>query len=372
MVLDIVDKMILTAGPSITDLEVAYVTDAIKNGWNEHHSDYIIKFQNAFKKYIGVSHALATSSCTGAMHLALLALGIGEGDEVIVPELTWVASASAVVYVGATPVFCDVDKDTWTMLPESLEKLITKKTKAIIPVHLYGHPCDMNPILEIANKYSLKILEDSAQAIGAEYVGRKAGSIGDAAGFSFQGAKALVTGEGGMLVCNNADLFERARFKGDHGRDPHRPLFNIEIGYKYKMSNLQAALGLAQIERVEEIIAKKIQIFKWYQARLEAIEELQLNCEKSWAKNIFWMSTIILSNNIKMTREEFMQKLKARNIDSRPTFYPLSSFPMFTQANNPNAYFIGARGINLPSGHNRTESEVDYICSNIIDIVKNG
>jgi perosamine synthetase len=364
-----IKNLILTAGPSITDKEIEYGLDAIKNGWNNNHSDYIKKFEDSFKNYTNSNFAMATSSCTGAMHLALLALGIKEGDEVIVPEITWIATAAAVKYVGAKPVFCDVDIDTWTMCPKSLEKLINSKTKAIMPVHIYGHPCDMDPIWDLAKKHNLLIIEDAAQSIGAEYKGQKTGSLGDAAGFSFQGAKALVTGEGGMFLCKDKDIFDRARFKGDHGRDPNKALYNIEIGYKYKMSNVQAAIGLAQIERVEEIVAKKRQIFSWYYDRLKDIEEISLNAEKPWAKNIYWMSSIVLGNKVKFSRDEFMKELKTRNIDSRPIFYPISSFPMFENQNNPNAYFVGLRGINLPSGHNRTEEEVDYICHHIKDLL---
>jgi perosamine synthetase len=368
---NIINELILTAGPSITDREVSYVLDAAKNGWNNQHSDYIRQFEKEFGAYTGAKHAMATSSCTGAMHLALVALGIGKGDEVIVPEITWIATAAVVEYIGATPVFCDVDADTWTMNPESVASLITENTRAIMPVHTYGHPCDMQPLWDLAKKHDLKIIEDAAQSIGAEYKGQKTGSLGDAAAFSFQGAKAVVTGEGGMLLCNNTALYEKSLFYGDQCRDHNKALFNLDIGYKYKMSNVQAALGLAQTQRANDLINKKIQIFKWYQQRLADVEEITLNTEKSWAKNIYWMSSMVLSNKVKQDRLEFMAELKQRNIDSRPIFYPLSSFPMFNTTDNPNAYHVGNRGINLPSGHNRTEEEVDYICSHIKDIIAN-
>lgn len=369
--MNITNKLILTAGPSITSKEIEYVNDAVLNGWNNHHSDYIRKMEEAFAKYVGVKYAMATSSCTGALHLALLSLGVGPGDEVIVPETTWIATASAVIYVGATPVFADVEADTWVMDPKSVEKLITPKTKVIIPVHLYGHPVDMEPIWELAKKYGIDILEDAAPSIGAEYKGKKTGSLGRAAAFSFQGAKALVTGEGGILVSDDKELIDRARFIGDHGRHPSRALYNIEIGYKYKMSNLQASLGLAQIERAEEMVAKKRQIFKWYQERLQDVNNITLNVERPWARSIFWMSSLIMHDTIKMSRDEFMIKLKERNIDTRPFFYPISSFPMFEgiKVDNPVAYAIPLRGINLPSGHERTEEEIDYICAHIKDIL---
>ncbi|MDX1949525.1 MAG: GNAT family N-acetyltransferase [Rickettsiales bacterium] len=367
---DIISHLILTAGPSISQKEIEYGVDAIKNGWNHHHSDYIKKFENKFGEYVGAKHAIATSSCTGAMHLAMIALGFGEGDEIIIPEITWIATAAAVKYVGATPVFCDVDRDSWTMCPKSLEKSITPRTKAIMPVHIYGHPCDMQPIWELAKKHDLLVIEDAAQSIGAEYYGKKTGSLGDVAAFSFQGAKAIVTGEGGIYVSNNDQITEKFRFYWDQGRDPKKTLYNIDIGYKYKMSNAQAAIGLAQIERVEEIVARKIQIFKWYQERLGDLSDLvALNAEKPWAKNIYWMSSIILEEKVKHSRDEFISKLKERMIDSRPIFYPLSSLPMFSEVDNKNSYHVGLRGINLPSGHNRTEEEIDYICSHVRDIL---
>lgn len=367
---DIINQMILTAGPSITQKEIEYGADAIKNGWNMHHSDYIKKFETKFGEYVGTKHAIATSSCTGAMHLTMIALGYGPGDEIILPEITWIATAAAVKYVGATPVFCDVDRASWTMCPESLEKAITPRTKAIMPVHIYGHPCDMEPIWALAKKHNLIIIEDAAQSIGAEYKGQKTGSLGDVGAFSFQGAKAIVTGEGGIYVSNNDEITEKFKFYWDQGRDPKRTLYNLDIGYKYKMSNAQAAIGLAQIERVEEIVERKIQIFKWYQERLGDLSDLiALNAQKPWAKNIYWMSSIVLEEKVKFSRDEFIGKLKERMIDSRPIFYPLSSLPMFSKVDNKDAYHLGLRGINLPSGHNRTEEEVDYICSHVRDIL---
>lgn len=369
--LRITERLILTAGPSITSKEVEYVNDAVQHGWNSKHSDYIFKFEEAFAKYVGVKYAMATSSCTGALHLALLSMGIGPGDEVIVPDTTWIATASAVCYVGATPVFADIEPDTWVLDPQRLEPLITSKTKLIIPVHLYGQAVDMEPLWALAEKYNLDILEDAAPSIGTEYKGRKTGSLGRAAVFSFQGAKALVTGEGGILVSNDKSLMNRARFLGDHGRDPSRVLYNSEIGYKYKMSNITAALGLAQTERAEEIVERKIQIFRWYKERLGDVPGISLNVERPGTRNIYWMSSIVLDDAVPISRDDFIKKLKERNIDSRPFFYPVSSFPMFngSPAHNPVAYKIPLRGINLPSGHERTEEEVDYICAHIMDIL---
>lgn len=364
------NKLILTAGPSITEKEISYVHDAIQNGWNEHWNDYLIKFENKFAEYIGVKHALTTSSCTGAMHLGLKSMGIGVDDEVILPEITWVATASVVTYVNANPIFVDIDPETWCIDTKSIQNAITPKTKAIMPVHLYGHPADMGEIQEIAEKNNLVILEDAAQSIGTTFNNKKTGSFGNASAFSFQGAKILSTGEGGMFLTNDTELFEKVSKLGDHGRSLTKSLWNDEIGFKYKMSNLQAAMGLAQLERIEELIEKKRKIYRWYYERLNSIKDISLNVEKNNCRNIFWMTTIVLGDKIKIKREQFMQKLKLWNVDSRPVFYPISHMPMFKTRHNPNAEFFSKNGINLPSGHNLTEDDVDYICEVIKKILK--
>jgi perosamine synthetase len=366
---DILDKMILTAGPSITSREIDYVTDAITNGHDEHWGDYIMKFERAFARYLGVKCAMTTSSCTGAMHLALRSLGIKEGDEVIVPDMSWVATASVVTYVGAEPVFADVLKDSWTISPESIRERITGKTKAIIPVHLYGHPCDMIEIIHIARNYDLKILEDSAPALGAEYDKRKTGTFGDFAAFSFQGAKLLSTGEGGMLVTDNTVLYEKAMHFANHGRVSQGFEIN-DIGYKYKMSNLQAAWGLAQLERINELIEKRVQIYEWYRNELKDTEGLQLNKLSSYMESpIYWMTSIILNKDFGVTRDELMVELKKRNIDTRPFFPQMSSFPMFKSYDNPVANYLGKNGINLPSAHKRTREDIIYICNCVKEIL---
>lgn len=359
--------MILTAGPSVTQKEVDYIMDAAKNGWNENWSDYIKKFEAGFNKLIGTQFAMTTSSCTGAMFLALKGLGIKEGDEVIVPELTWVATASVVAQTGAKPVFVDVDPLTWTMDPNKIEAKITSKTKVIIPVHLYGHPAKMDDICEIAQKHKLFLLEDAAPAVGAQFKGRMVGSFGDVGAFSFQGAKMLVTGEGGIILTNNAELFSRIQKLGDHGRsrNPETPFWIEEIGYKLKMTNLQAAFGLAQLERINELIDKKRLIFDWYYDRLKNIEGLFLNKEADWAKSIYWMTSIYLKKNWRISRDQLILKLKEDMIDTRPVFPQISQYPMWETADSPIAKHIGDNAINLPGGHNLTEDNVDYICNSI-------
>lgn len=366
------EKMILTAGPSITNREVNYVVDAVKNGWNFHFNDYVEKFEKTIASYIGIKHAMATSSGTGALHLSLLAMGIKKGDEVILPEISAVASANVISYVGATPVFVDIEKDTWCIDSESFKKAITNKTRAVMPVDLYGHPADMDKINKIAKDHGIYVLEDACPSLGATYHGRKAGSLGDMAAFSFQGAKVAVIGEGGMLVTDNTKLFEKASYIADLGRDRSRGAFwHTIIGYKYRMSNIQAALGLAQVERIEALIEKKRKIFQWYFKRLKNVDRISMNIEKEWAKNTYWMSSIVLDKKFSLTRDEMMAELKKRKIDTRPFFFPFSTLPMYkTKVNNPAAYHAGFQGINLPSGVNLTEKEVDYVASQVIDLLR--
>lgn len=365
-------QMILTAGPSISKKEEQYVVDAVRNGWNFHFNDYVEKFEKTLASYTGVKHAMTTSSGTGALHLALLAMGVSEGDQVIVPEISAVASANVVTYVGAKPVFVDIEEDTWCIDPHSFKKAITKKTRAVMPVHLYGHPSNMDEINKIAKENSLFVLEDACPSLGALYKGKKTGSLGDMAAFSFQGAKIVVTGEGGMLVTNNTKLFEKASYVGDLGRDRRRGAFwHTLVGYKYKMSNIQAALGLAQLERVESFIEAKRKIFTWYQKRLGNVEGLRLNVEKQWARNIYWMNSIVLDRKFDVERDELMTRLKERLIDTRPFFYPFSMLPMYKQKTKSDvAYHVGLNGINLPSGLMLTEEVVDYVAKQVVSILK--
>jgi perosamine synthetase len=364
-------KTILTAGPSITQKEIEYVLDATQNGWNESWDGYLKRFEKGFARYLGTRFALSTSSCTGALHLALLALGVGPGDEVIVPEVTWVATASAVCYTGATPVLVDIDPDTWCIDLQSASRVISSRTRVIVPVHLYGHPADMVALNELAQAHGLKVLEDAAPALGAEVDGRKVGALSDVGAFSFQGAKIMTAGEGGMLVTSDEALYERVRFLGDHGRDKHIPFHISAIGFKYKLSNLQAALGLAQLERIEELVEKKRLIFGWYRERLEGVPGLKLNVERSWARNIYWMTSLILDEGLGVSRDEVMAGLKRQHIDSRPFFPPVSSFPMFSSRakENPVAYRVSRQGINLPSGHNLTEVDVDRVCTSLLGLL---
>lgn len=364
--------MILTAGPSITQKELDYVADAAQNGWNEKWNEYIKKFESAFAAYVGCKYALATSSCTGAMHLALLALGIHEEDEVIVPDLAWVATASAVKYVGAKPVLVDVLPDTWCIDPQCIKEAITEKTRAIMPVHLYGHPCEMDEIRTLAQEHGLLVIEDAAQAIGSLYKDKRPGALSDVSCFSFQGAKIMVTGEGGMLVTDDVKIFEKAKFYNDHGRDPKGSFWIQEVGFKYKMSNIQAALGLAQLERLDDLVQKKKQVYQWYHERLSTIPGIGLNVQRPYTCNNYWMSCLVLEGNFYVTRDELMKQLKEEyGIDSRTFYYPVSEFAPFEKSFiTPVSHQLSSRGINLPSGYAITEENVDYIVKSIRNILK--
>lgn len=361
-----------TAGPSISAKEAAYAFDAAATGWNSNWSRYLTKFEQSFASYVGAKYALATTSCTGALQIALMALDIGPGDEVIVPDMTWVATANAVRYVGATPVFADIEFDTWNLDAATIEPLITPRTKAIVAVHLYGHPARMTRIMEIARQYNLKLVEDAAPAVGAEWEGRRCGSFGDFAAFSFQGAKLLVTGEGGMLVTNNDALYEKALKIWDQGRDPSKVFWIDGHGVKFKMSNVQAALGLAQLERVDEQIEMKRRIARWYREGLEGVSGISLNQEVPGARSIFWMTSVFLHEDVRIDRELVRKLMKDANVDTRPVFPAISQYPIWPvkQTPQPVALRVGQRAINLPSGVCLKRDEVDYVCDVLKKILK--
>lgn len=357
-------KLIPITGPSITQKEVRYVAQAARDGWNENHRKYINLFEEKFAKYVGRKYALATSSCTSALHLSYLSLDLKKGDEVIVPNITWIASVEPLYWMSIKPIFVDIEPDTWCIDPVDIEKKITPTTKAIMVVDLYGHIADMNRILKIAQKYKLKVIEDAAEAVGSEYYGKKAGSFGDVSCFSFHGSKTMVTGEGGMLLTDNKKIIEKARYYSDHCKDPKKIFWNLDIGYKYKMSNFQAACGLAQLERIEELIEKKRRIFSWYKKRLSNIPGLQLNTERPHTKNTYWMVTVVFDKKYKVNKEKLMKEFLKFNIQTRPFFYSLSTLPAINcKVDTPVSFDISPRAINLPCGLNITEKQVNYVCS---------
>jgi len=344
------DEHVLTAGPSMGPFEVAMVSDATKTGWNHHHSDYLNKFTRDFATYVEADFAIPTDSCTSALHLAMWALDIGPGDEVIVPEITWVATANAVRYVGATPIFADVDPVTWCIDPDSVESLITSRTKAIIPVHLYGYVADINRLDKLCEKHGIKLVQDAAPGIGSMIDGRGVATKGTYSCFSFQGAKLLVSGEGGVLTTNDENLFARAFKIGDSGRRPGT--FWIEmLGKKMKMSNLTASLALAQMQSAERQIAKKRQIRDWYLEEFLGIEGLRIQGELVNTRSICWMTSLFVDFP-GYSRDEFRKELLDNGIDTRPVFSPISEYPIWERnlLQQPNAKLIGGNAINLPSG----------------------
>lgn len=358
--------------PSITDLEIQYAGDATRNGWGDRCYEYIEKFESAFKKHLGVTYAIATSSCTGAIHMGLAGLGVGPGDEVILADINWVASAAPIKYLGATPVLVDIDPISWCVDPARVEETITSSTKAIVAVHLYGNLCDMSALLEIGERYGIPVIEDAAEAIGSQYHGRRAGSLGAFGTFSFHGTKTVTTGEGGMFVTNDAALYEKVLTLSNHGRssDQDRQFWPDEIGFKYKMSNVQAAIGLAQIERVEDLIASKRRIFDNY---FEALRDLPLsmNPEPKNTINGYWMPTIVLDERPDLDRNRLLAELDSSGIDARVFFWPLSDTGHFSSCRaSPIAHSIYSRGVNLPSYHDMTEEDQSRVVGVILGGVR--
>jgi perosamine synthetase len=354
--------------PSITELEVAYAADAARNGWGDRCYEYINRFEDAFKAHLGMKYAIATSSCTGALHMGMAALSIGSGDEVILADTNWIATAAPIVHLGATPVFIDILPNSWCINPELVEAAITPRTKAIIAVHLYGNLCDMDRLLTIGEKYGIPVIEDSAEAIGSIYHGKKAGSMGKFGSFSFHGTKTITTGEGGIFVTNDADLYETVLTLSNHGRarGQTKQFWADTIGFKYKMSNIQAAIGCAQIERIDELIDRKRDILKYYREHLECLPGISMNPEAAGTINGSWMPTVVFSPETGITRDYIQAALRAENIDARVFFYPLSSLPMFEDKSmNFNAWDLPNRAINLPSFYDMTEREL----STIVDII---
>lgn len=353
------------AEPTIDKDDIALITAAAKSGWVSSIGQYIREFEDGFAGYCGTKYGVVTSNGTTALHLALLALGIGEGDEVIMPTLTFVATANAVKYTGASVTFVDSQPDYWCLDPEKVAAAVTPKTKAILPVHLYGHPCDMDPLTDIAKRHNLSIIEDAAEAHGAEYRGKKVGSLGDIACFSFYGNKVITTGEGGMCLTDDKHLLERMKVLRDHAMNPEKRYWHDEIGYNYRMTNLQAALGVSQLKKIDTFIEKKREIARWYASGLNELREKGLvtfPTEMAWARNIYWMYSILIDDTFGLERDELMARLDEKGIDTRPLFHPVHLMPMYWSGQTfPVAEALSHTGISLPSSVNLTSDQVNYI-----------
>ncbi|MBL8718374.1 MAG: DegT/DnrJ/EryC1/StrS family aminotransferase [Myxococcales bacterium] len=358
------------AGPSIGSLEEELVLEAVRHGWYENAGLYPDRFERAFAERHGVRHAFSLPSCTAGLHLALAALDLGPGDEVIVPELTWIATAAPVVYVGATPVFADVDEADWCIDPAAVEACISSRTRAIIAVDLYGAVCDMKALRGLSERHGLALIEDAAEAVGSRRDGRMAGSLGDVGVFSFHGSKTMTTGEGGMLVTDRDDIAYRVRVLRDHGRDPgDRWFWNREVGFKYRMGALPAALGLAQLQRLDELVEQKRRIFSWYAEALADVPGVSLNVERPTVHQSYWMTTLLLDRRHRLRKEALYAGLSALGIDVRPFFHPLSELPAFAHLSearaahrrNHVAYDVSSRGINLPSALSLTRADIERV-----------
>jgi perosamine synthetase len=355
--------MIPVYRPSIGAREREYVAEALDSTWISSKGAFLDRFEREFPSYVGADHGVAAANGTVALHLAFAALGLRPGDEVIVPTLTYIASVNAIGYTGATPVFVDSEPKHGNLDPDLVERAITARTKAIEVVHLYGHPADMDPILDIAEHHGLAVVEDAAEAHGAEYRGRKVGSLGTVGAFSFFGNKIITTGEGGMLVTNDPELAQRARHLRGQGVSPTRTYWHDVVGFNYRMTNVAAAIGCAQLERVEETINAKRMVAGWYKRHLEGVDGVTLQAEASWASSVFWMNCILVAADL---RDTLMATLAGDGVETRPFFYPAHALPMYAADERfPVAERLSASGINLPSHPTLQEDEVAGISASI-------
>jgi perosamine synthetase len=360
--------MIPIAEPYFDEQELANVVQAVKTGWVSSKGSFIPEFEERCAAYCGVRYGVATANGTCALHLALTVLGVGPGDEVIVPSLTFVATANAVRYAQAKPVFVDSDPYYWCLDPEKLEAKITRNTKAIIPVHLYGHPCDMDAIADCARRHNLYVIEDVAQAHGAEYKGKKVGSFGEIACFSFYGNKMITTGEGGMCLTDSQELAERMRLLRDHGMNPTRRYWHDFIGFNYRMTNMQAGIGVAQLGKLERFIERKRAIAGWYEDGLGELARkglIKLHPEMPWAKGTYWMYSI-LTEDAFVSRDELAKRMEQAGVETRPFFHPMHTLPPYRDGESlPVCEELSAKGISLPSGVSLTREDVEMIVGQI-------
>lgn len=356
------------AKPSLSDKELQYVSECILTGWISSAGKFVARFEKALADFCGTRYSVATSSGTAALHLALLGLDINSGDEVIVPSLTFIATANAVTYTGAKPVFVDSEPETWNIDPNKIEEAITPRTKAIIPVHLYGHPANMDPILEIASRHGLAVIEDAAEAHGARYKDRCVGSIGDIGIFSFYGNKIVTTGEGGMVVTDKPDIAEKIRILRDHGMSLERRYWHPAMGYNYRLTNLQAAVGVAQMEKVDDILKAKRRIAQIYNKGLQNVPGIFLRPDASWASSVCWLYSVLVDHQgFGATRDEIMAALQAKGIETRPLFPPAHIQPIYNTGQSlPVAEWLANAGLSLPSAVGLQQDEINRVIDTIV------
>jgi perosamine synthetase len=353
--------------PSLTELETEYVTRAIESGWVSSSGPYIEEFEERCAKFCGSKFAVSVSNGTLGLHLAMKALGLGPGDEVLVPDLSFIATANSVLMSGAKPVFVDIDPENLCLDPNRIEAFLTKNTRAILPVHLYGHPADMIAIRSVADRFGLVVIEDSAEAHGAAIGQQRVGSFGDCGVFSFYGNKILTTGEGGIITTSDREFAQRCRHLRDHAMSKTKRYWHEELGYNYRMTNLQAALGCAQLSRIDELIDGRQQIMTWYREALSGRCGLTLNRKSSWATPSCWLACVEFDKLDEPSRAGLMRRMSERGVDTRPYFYPLSDMPHFSRANTPIAHAASQRGMNLPTYLGLTRGEVTIISSTLLE-----
>jgi len=360
------DTRIPIAKPSLAGNEAKYLLECVATNWISSQGKFVKRFEKDFAEFLGCTYAVSVCNGTAALHLALETLGIGPGDEVIVPSLTFIATANAVRYTGATAVFVDSEMETWNIDPNKIEEKITKNTKAIIPVHLYGQPAKMSEIMSLAKKYDLHVVEDAAESHGAEYQNQKTGSIGDIGVFSFFGNKIITTGEGGMLVTNNEDIYQKACILRDHGMDPNKRYWYSKIGFNYRMTNMQAAVGCAQMERVENILQKKKHIAQVYRSSLEGFQNIIQPPQNNWSKNICWLYSVVLDGELTQNgiRDQVIQQLYTKGIVCRPMFYPIHQMPPYQDSKYKLDVtdYLSKNGLSFPSYIDLENEEIKNIC----------
>lgn len=361
-------RNISVANAVLNGNEKKYVNECLDTGWISSNGRFVEEFEKKFSDFCKTKYSVSCCNGTVSLHLSLLAQNVAPGDEIIMPTLTYIATANAVRYCGGRPVFVDSEGETWNINPALIEAKVTDKTKGIIVVHLYGHPVDMDPVLKIAEKYGLFVIEDAAEAHGALYKNKIVGSIGDCGSFSFYGNKIITTGEGGMVVTQNKRLADTIRTLKGQGVDPNRRYWHPVIGYNYRMTNIEAAIGLAQLEKIDWHLQRRREIARLYNKHLEDLQEfIQLPAEMKWAKHAFWMYSVLLKDRINVSRDEFMVRLQEAGIETRPVFYPMHILPPYNEPEGhyPVAERIAARGINLPTHGTLSEDEILYIADTI-------
>lgn len=369
------DSLIPVNEPLLGAKELEYVTECIKTGWISSAGRFIEEFESKWASYCGMRFSIAVSNGTTALQVAVACLDLEPGDEVIMPTFTIISCAQAVLYNGGVPVLVDSDPRTWCMDVSQIEARITARTRAIMAVHIYGHPVDMEPVRTLAEKYKLKVIEDAAEAHGAEYKGQKCGGLGDISCFSFYANKIITTGEGGMVLANSVDYAEKARALRNLCFKPERRFYHTELGYNFRITNLQAAIGLAQLERIDELVERKRQIGRMYSEGLKSVPGITLPVEEPWAKNVYWMYGMVLDDDLEFDATEFARRLRKRGVDTRPFFLGMHEQPalcrrgLFDGERYPIAERLARRGLYLPSGLSLTEEQVSRVCEAVKEVL---